>query len=229
MEIHNIKDTSDNILKQMDKLANKDCQPGDFSLIELREMVKNTDVLYLLDEGRPIFFLLLDIFTKQKMLYIHDVCVSKSHRGKGLFKKSLPFLKEHYLAKGYTKFTLDASDSTKEEGLDQKARIHIFHSAGFDINTETGYFTGEDYKIMKTKVLLDNKDVAEIQGKKGDVYYVENKKGDKYEINIERIEKCLDAKLNPISCPMIMYLSSNGGKRKTRKARVTRKKFRKHK
>jgi len=43
MEIHNIKDVSDTILNSLDILGNKDCQPGKYSLIEIREMAKNTD------------------------------------------------------------------------------------------------------------------------------------------------------------------------------------------
>lgn len=218
MEIHNIKDISDTILNSLDILANKDCQPGKYSLLEIRKMAKNTDILFLLEKEKPVYFLLLDLFTKHKMIYIHDVCVSKLHRGKSLFKKSLAFLKEYYLKKGYTDFTLDASDSTKEEGLNQKARIHIFHSAGFDVNTETGYFTESgDYKVIKTLVLLDNDEIAEVQKKEGDKYYVKNKTKE-YSVNINQIEKCLDSELNQISCPMIMHFSSRGGKR-TRKMR----------
>ena len=222
MEIYDIKDVSDDILKELDKMMNKDCQPCKYSLIELRNMAKNMDILYLLEKDKPVYFLLLDLFTKHKMVYIHDVCLKKSHRGKGIFKKSLAILKEHYLAKGFTSFTLDASDSVKEEGLHQKARIHIFHSAGFDINRKTAYFTpAGDYKVTKTRLLLDNNEVVEIQKNKGDIYRVKNTKGEKYNINIGNIEKCLDADLQPISCPMIMYLSLT-----TRKTRKTLKIFR---
>jgi hypothetical protein len=215
MEIHNIKDVSDTILNSLDILGNKDCQPGKYSLIEIREMAKNTDILYLLEKDKPIFFLLLDLFTKHKMIYIHDVCLSKLHRGKGVFKKSLAFLKKHYLKKGFSKFTLDASDSTKEEGLNQKARIHIFHSAGFDINTETGYFTSSgDYKVIKTMLLLDNNETVEVQKKEGDKYKVKNDNGKEYIVSINEIDRCLDSELNPISCPMIMHVNT---RKKTRK------------
>ena len=222
MEIKSIKDIPDDILNSLDILVDNDCQSGKYSLIKIREMAKNTDVLYLLKNDKPIFFLLLDIFTKHKMIYIHDVCASKLHRGKGLFKKSLTFLTKYYLKKGYTHFTLDASDSTKEEGLNQKARIHIFHSAGFDVNTETGYFTNSDnYKVIKTIVLLDNNEIVEIQKKSGDKYYVKNDNKKEYVVNINQIEKCLDSELNQISCPMIKYLSlirSGRKKKKTRKS-----------
>jgi hypothetical protein len=214
MEIKNIKDIPDTILNSLDILTNNDCQPGKYSLVEVREMAKNTDVLYLLEKDKPVYFLLLDLFPKHKMIYIHDVCVSKLHRGKKLFKKSLTFLKKYYFKKGYNHFTLDASDSTKEEGLNQKARIHIFHSAGFDINTETGYFTASgDYKLIKTTVLLDNGETVEIHKKEGDKYY--GKDNDR-PIKISQIEKCLNSELKQISCPMIMYFSLTGGK-KTRK------------
>lgn len=224
MEIHNIKDMPDAFLTKLDTLANKDCQPGKYGLAVLREMSKNTDVLYLLEKDTPIFFLLLDVFVKHKMIYIHDVCVGKLHRGKSLFKKSLTFLKEHYAKKGYTHFTLDASDSTKEEGLNQKARLHIFHSAGFDVNTETGYFTSTgDYKLIKTMLLLDNKEIVELQKRDGDKYYVQNDKGKEYIINIKQIEQCLDSDLNQISCPMIMYISAGGGKKKKGTLKKSRK------
>jgi len=208
-------------------MINRDCQPGKYSLDKIRDMSKNTDVLYLFEKATPICVLLLDIFTNHKMIYIHDVCVAKLHRGKGLFKKSLDFLKKHYSKKGYTQFTLDASDSTKEKGLDQKARIHIFHSAGFDINTETGYFTNSgEYKVIKTMVLLDNNEIVEIQKKEGDNYYVKNDMGKKYSVDIGQIEKCLDAELNQISCPMIMHASSRKVKRAKRKMqRKTQKKM----
>ena len=217
MELRSIKDIPDDFLNSLDILANKDCQSGKYSLIEIRKMAKNTDILYLLEKDKPVFFLLLDLFAKHKMIYIHDVCVSKLHRGKSLFKKSLTFLKKYYLKKGYTHFTLDASDSTKEEGLNQKARIHIFNSAGFDLNTETGYFTESgNYKVIKTLVLLDNNEIAEIQKKEGSKYYVKTDIKE-YSVNISQIEKCLDSDLNQISCPMIMYLSTKRKKNNTKK------------
>jgi hypothetical protein len=112
---------------------------------------------------------------------------------------------------------LDASDSTKEIGLDQKARLHIFHSAGFDVNTETGYFTkAGEYKVIKTIVVLDTNETVEIQKREGSHYHVKNKEGKKSVVTIRQIEKCLDSELNHISCPMIMYLSLRG-KRTTRK------------
>jgi hypothetical protein len=216
MELKDIHDISDDILKSLDILAKKDCQPGKYSLIELKKIYRHTDVLYLLDKEKPIYFVLLDRFIKHKMVYIHDVCLSKLHRGKSIFKKSLNFLKKHYVKKGYTKFTLDASDSTKEEGLDQKARIHIFHSAGFDVNTETGYFTASgDYKVMKTRVVLDTNDKAEIQKKEGNRYRVKNTAGEIYTIELGQIEKCLDADSKQISCPMIMALSRRRTRRRT--------------
>ena len=218
MEIHNIKEIPDDILNRLNELMNTDCQPGKFSLIDIRDKYsKNTDVLYLFEKDTPVYFLLLDLFVKHKTVYIHDVCVNKLHRGKSLFKKSLTFLKEYYLKSAYTHFTLDASDSVKEEGLNQKARIHIFHSAGFDINTETGYFTESgDYIIIKTHVLLDNKEIVEIQKKDGDKYIVKNNKGAEYSIHIRQIEKCLDADSNQLSCPMIMDIHAKGGRRKRR-------------
>jgi hypothetical protein len=217
MEIKNIKEISDATLTSLDVLAIKDCQPGTYSLIRLREMAKHTDILYLFEKEKPIYFLLLDRFTKHKMVYIHDVCVSQSHRGKSIFKKSLTFLKRYYLKRGYTSFTLDASDSTKEKGLDQKARLHIFHSAGFDVNTETGYFTkAGEYKVIKTIVVLDTNETVEIQKREGSQYHVKNKEGKKSVVSIRQIEKCLDSESNPISCPMIMYLSIRD-KRTTRK------------
>jgi hypothetical protein len=220
MKIKNIKDMPDDVLDSLDTLANKDCQSGKYSLIDIRDKYsKNTDVLYLLEKDIPVYFLLLDLFVKHKMVYIHDVCVSKLHRGKSLFKKSLTFLKKYYSNKGFTNFTLDASNSTKEEGLDQKARIYIFHSAGFDINTETGYYTKSgDYNVIKTIVLLDNKEIVEIQKKEGKKYLVKNDKDEEYSITIDQVEKCLDSDLKPISCPMIMNISLNSRKKTMRKS-----------
>jgi hypothetical protein len=130
----------------------------------------------------------------------------------------LLFLKDYYVKQGFINFTLDASHSTKEEGLDQKARIAIFHKAGFEINTETGYFTASgDYKIIKTIVVLDTNDIVEIQKKNSKFYLVKNNRGKTYAVTINQIEKCLDEESNQISCPMIMNIGSSGGKRKTHK------------
>jgi hypothetical protein len=182
-------------------------------------MAKHTDILYLLDDDEPIYLALLDIFPKHKTIYIHDVCSSKSHRGKGLFKKSLIALKKHYAAKKYS-FTLDASDRN-EGGLNQKVRIHIFHSAGFDINPETGYFTKDgDYTLIKTRAILDTKETVEIQKKEGNTYYVKDDEGKTYSITIDKIEKCLDAESKQISCPMIMMGAARRTRRKTQRKRT---------
>ena len=225
MELHNIKDVPDDILTKLNTMMNRDCQAGKFTLSEIRDTYsKNTDIVYIIEKGEPVYFLLLDRFNKQKTVYIHDVCLNNQYRGKGIFKKSLAFLKDHYSKIGFKSFTLDASDSTKEEGLNQKARIHIFHSAGFDINTETGYYKESgDYEIIKTVALLDNGDKVEIQERSGDTYLVKNAKGDEYSITIDKIEKCYDSESNQLSCPMILTLPKMGG-RKKRKSRITRKK-----
>jgi fructose/tagatose bisphosphate aldolase len=197
--------------------------------ILLKEISKNTDVLYLFEKDTPVYFLLLDLFPNHKTVYIHDVCVNKAHRGKSLFKQSIPFLKEYYKKQGFTSLTLDASDSTKEEGLDQKARIAIFHKAGFDVNTETGYFTASgDYKVIQTTVVLDTGEIVEIQKKEGENYHVKNKEGTDSVIKIHQIKQCLDSELNPVACPMILQISFHGGKRtrvsrKSRKSRKNRK------
>ena len=216
--MYNIKDISDTILNKLDVMMNRDCQAGKFSLIDIRDKYsQNMDILYIIKSGEPVYFLLLDIFPKHKNVYIHDVCVNKLHRGKGIFKKSLAFLKGHYSKKGFTNFTLDASHSTKEEGLDQKARIHIFHSAGFDINPETGYFTESgEYEIIKTSILLDTGKRVEIQSMDGDKYIVKDKSGNVSSVSIDQIEKCYDSKSHQLSCPMIMSIRRSGGN-KTRK------------
>jgi len=212
MEIHLLKEVSDEILDKLTRLMNSDCQPGQYSLKELSKLIPDTDILYLLEGDEPIYFLLLDKFLKHKTIYIHDVCVSKSQRGKGTFKKSLAFLKDYYSKKGFTSFTLDASDSTNEEGLDQRARIHIFNSAGFHINPETGiYKKNGDYQLIKTIVKLESGEQDEIQGLNGDKYI-----GNKREFTIDEIDNCYDSESNQISCPMKMNIS-NGRRRHTKK------------
>jgi hypothetical protein len=224
MEIYNIKRVPDAILEKLTTLMNRDCQPGKFSLVEIRDKYsKNTDVLYIIENGEPVYFLLLDHFPKHKSVYIHDVCVSKTARGQGLFKRSLGFLKTYYTERGFTHFTLDASDSTKEAGLDQKARLRIFSCAGFHINTETGYYTADGgYEIVATTVLLSNGETATILGRVGDEYRVASASasGEKnqYTVSINQIEKCFDGADNQISCPMIMMLpTAAGGKSKSRR------------
>lgn len=55
MEIYNIKDVPDIILTE---LMNTDCQPGKFSLIDIRDKYsKNTDILF--EDKTPIKFLYL--------------------------------------------------------------------------------------------------------------------------------------------------------------------------
>lgn len=227
MEIHKIKDVSDKILQKLDTLINTHCQPGKFTLTDIRDKYsKNMELLYLFENDIPLYCLLLDIFPKHKSVYIHDVCVNKEERGKGLFKKSLSLLKSHYSKLGFKTFTLDASDSTKETGLDQKARIHIFHSAGFDINTETGLFNQSgNYELFKTIVSLDDGSKFELQSCDGDNYVVKPINGKETQtINIKQIVHCYDANLNQISCPMRLTLKSNGGgKSKSRRPNNSKK------
>jgi hypothetical protein len=75
-------------VNKLDVMMNRDCQAGQFSLIDIRDKYsQNTDILYIIKGGEPVYFLLLDIFPKHKNVYIHDVCVNKLHRGKGIFKR----------------------------------------------------------------------------------------------------------------------------------------------
>ena len=221
-----IKSVPDDILDILNTMMNSDCQPGKFSLIELRNTYsKNTDILYLIEGGNPIYFLLMDVFPTHKSVYIHDVCAGTRSRGKGIFKRSLAYLKDHYAKLGFLYLTLDASDSVAEPGLDQKVRIRIFGGAGFHINTETAYFKGNDWITMKTKVLLDDGTTVEIQTRTADGYVVAtastNASAGTRVIGINQIEKCFDAESNQISCPMIMALSKNGGRRKAYSKRRT--------
>jgi hypothetical protein len=220
MEIYNIKDIKeipDIILQKLSDVGDRDCQPGKFSLIEIRDKYsKNTDILYVIEKEEPVYFLLLDRFPKHKSVYIHDVCVSMQARGRRLFKRSLGFLKTYYAKQGFTHFTLDASDSTKEAGLDQKARLRIFSGAGFDINTETGYYTADGaYEIVPTTVLLSNGETGTVLGRAGDDYSV-TYEGKQHTVPINQIEKCYDGAANQISCPMIMMLPSTGGRSRRR-------------
>ena len=76
--------------------------------------------------------------------------------------------------------------------------------------------------MIKTKVVLDTKEIVEIQKKEGDAYLVKNKKGEESSVTIDQIEKCLDSELHPISCPMILHISSKKGTlRKTQKRRTS--------
>lgn len=112
---------------------------------------------------------------------------------------------------------MDASDSTKEEGLNQKARIHIFHSAGFNINLETGYFKEDgNYEIIETTVSLDDGQIVTLKEHANNTYKATDKNGNLITIDISQIEKCYDGNANQISCPMIIHIVKNGG-RKTRR------------
>ena len=50
MEIKDIKDIPDSILNKFNTLMNKDCQPGKYSLVDIKEIAKNTDILYLFEK-----------------------------------------------------------------------------------------------------------------------------------------------------------------------------------
>jgi len=225
MEIHNIKDVSDKILDDLTTVMNRDCQVGKFTLKEIRDKYsKHTDICYLFVKDVPVYFLLLDIFPKQKIIYIHDVCKSKAQDVKGIFKSSLAFLTSHYSKKGFKKFTLDASDSTKESGLNQKARIQIFSKAGFVISPETGLFNESgDYKTINTIVSLTSGEKVTIQSinkVSPETYNVKTNTNAIKQISQSEIVNCYDDNSNQISCPMMMIIPKNAGKRKTRKHRV---------
>ena len=219
--IKNIKDVSDTILDTLNNMMNRNCQAGKFSLHDIRDKYStNTDILYLLENDVPVYFLLLDIFAKHKTVYVHDVCINKSNRGKGLFKKSVASIAKHYSKKGFTSLTLDASDSTKEEGLNQKARIHIFHSAGFNINLETGYFKEDgNYEIIETVVSLDNGQIVKLKTHIGKSYKATDKNGHTITVDISQIANCFDGDSNQLSCPMIMHIGKNGGRKTRRRSR----------
>lgn len=74
MEIHNLKDVSDTILDEFTTVLNHDYQARKFTLKEIRDKYSNnTDICYLFDKNIPIYFLLLDVFPKQKMIYIYTM------------------------------------------------------------------------------------------------------------------------------------------------------------
>ena len=218
--IQDIKSVNDEILEELDDLMDKDCQGGKYSLAEVRDkFAKNMDILYIKDGETYIHILLIDIFPKHKTIYLHDVCVSTLYRGQGIFKKALQYLSKYYQKEGFLTITLDASDSTKEEGLDQKARIAIFTKAGFHINPKTDVWTETgEFSILDTKVLLESGETVEIKSFKDNKYSVKGSKGSST-IDSSEIKRCYGLNDEYISCPMILNISSkNGGKkRKTRK------------
>ncbi len=221
--IQDIKSVSDEILKELTDLMNKDCQPGKYSLAEVRDkFAKNMDILYIKDDKTYIHFILIDIFSKHKTVYLHDVCVSMLYRGQGIFKKALQYLSRYYEKKGFHTVTLDASDSTKEEGLDQKARIAIFAKAGFHINPKTDAWSENgDFNVLDTKVLLDSGKVVEIKSFLKDNKYSVKGSG-LSTIDASEIKRCYGLNDEYVSCPMILNIGSrNGGnKRKTKKRRA---------
>lgn len=218
--LKDIKVVSDTDLIELTKLMNKDCQAGKYSLMEVRDkFAKTMDILYIKDGDEFIHFMLLDIFPKHKMVYLHDVCVATSHRGQGIFKSALAYIKSQYKKKGIETFTLDASDSTREAGLDQKARIAIFTKAGFHINPKTDVWNEKgEFDMITTKVKLESGNTVEImKPEKDNQYTVKNTDGTIGTIATTDIKRCygLDGKYT--SCPMILNLKS---KRKTRKRRA---------
>jgi GNAT superfamily N-acetyltransferase len=205
MELHDITTVSDEILMKLTTVMNSDCQPGKYSLVEIRDKyvaAGGMDIFYMKDGAVHSQCMLLDIYPKHKSVYIHDVCVAKTHRGQGLFKKAVEFLAKHYAKRGFKKLTLDASDSTKEAGLDQKARVAIFSKAGFKVSpmTDTWDSKGE-YKSVPTRVLLDSGSIGNANSPIGE------------------IKRCYGLDDEFISCPMSMDISkkSGGKKRKTRR------------
>ena len=224
--LEDIKLVSDTVLIELTKLMNKDCQAGKYTLMEVRDkFAKTMDILYIKDNNEYIHFMLLDIFPKHKSVYLHDVCVANLYRGQGIFKSALSFLKAHYKKKGIETFTLDASDSLKEKGLDQKARIAIFTKAGFHINPKTDVWNEKgEFDTIPTKIKLESGETAEIKS------VLKNNNSLRYSVKIaetvstidgSEIKRCYGLNDEYISCPMILNLGSkNGGRRKTRKHRA---------
>jgi len=223
-KIHSIQEIDDEVLKQLSTLLDKDCQPGKYSLIELRDLFKaKTDILYGKQNDILINVILIDVFPKHKSVYLHDVCVANSHRGQGIFNKGLQFLIKHYKTKGIKTITLDASDSTKEKGLNQKARIAIFSKSGFSINPTTDIWKENgEFDIVPTAVELNTGEVVELQD---DSYTVKDKSQKEYTIRIDQIERC-KALGSYVSCPMKMNIPTNGGK--TKKSSLMRRRKRQH-
>ena len=222
--IQDIKTVSDEILKELTVIMNRDCQPGKFTLAEVRDrFAKTMDILYIKEGKTYIHFMLIDIFNKHKTVYLHDVCVSTVYRGQGIFKKALQYLSKYYQKKGFHTITLDASDSTKEAGLDQKARIAIFAKAGFRINPKTeAWDENGEFIILDTKVLLDSgKVVTILKNIKDTTYSVKYSNGIVSTVEIGEIKRCYGLNDEYVSCPMSQtILAKNGGKkRKTRKTR----------
>jgi hypothetical protein len=74
---------------------------------------------------------------EDRHIYIHTVCVSSAHRGKGLLHKLFYFLSTLPQFK-HTIFKLEASNTVEHEvGLNQAARFQIYSKAGFTLPVGT--------------------------------------------------------------------------------------------
>ncbi len=74
---------------------------------------------------------------QDKHVYIHTVCVSSAHRGKGLLHKLFYFLSTLPQFK-HTIFKLEASNTVEHDvGLNQAARFQIYSKAGFTLPVGT--------------------------------------------------------------------------------------------
>jgi len=204
--ITNINDIQDDILEKLDK-NQSDC----WKIIKnknssfLRKKY-NYDVMYIIEKNKIIFSTFINVYKKHNYIYLNSVCTSKDHRGKGLFKNALKFMIDHYKKLGFSSIKLNA-DNEKKSGLNQKKRIEIFHSAGFEIDPEFEQWdNNNNYIIKPTIALLDNHEIVEFINEYNVKTY--GIKDNKYNITFDQVDKCYKKydKLIEYGCPMILRL-----------------------
>ena len=86
-------------------------------------------------------------FDDDKCIYIHTVCVSSAHRGKGLLHKMLYFVSMLPRFR-HARFKLEASNTVEHaNGLDQAVRFQIYSKSGFTLPIGTVIEPGGDTVI----------------------------------------------------------------------------------
>jgi ribosomal protein S18 acetylase RimI-like enzyme len=185
--IGNIKNINDDILKKLDE-SQSDCWKITEMNSSLSRKENNYDVMYMIENDKIIFSTYINVYKKHNYIYLNSVCASNEYRGKGLFKKALDYIKDHYKKLGFASIKLNV-DNTDDNGLNQKKRIEIFNKVGFEIDPILDYYDHKNNYIQtKTKVKLDNGKIVE------------------YNKDIEnQVEKCY-YDLTEYPCPMILEL-----------------------
>ena len=158
-------------------------------------------------EGKIIFSCILstDKIKNEKFIYIRGVCVSPSEKNKGIFKKSLLFIKSFFKNLGFHTIRLNAEIETINE-IDQSTRLKIFHKSGLTLDPLTIDYKNKN-KFYNTIIKLKDHSFVKILSfdSEKNKYKVEMIDKKIKHIDIGMIDFCMKQKEKYV-CPMIMHM-----------------------